>query len=98
MYNAQYFFVANQLNRYTLSQRNNFYLNPDSSVDLYIQHEPPPTSQRANWLPAPEGNFKLMLRLYWPKEALVTGSWEPLGSTTRAVMNLFAPATSQAHH
>jgi hypothetical protein len=77
MYNAEYFFVANQLNRYTLSQRNNFNLNPDGSVDLYLQHEPPAKRQQANWLPAPEGNFKLMLRLYWPKEALLTGSWEP---------------------
>ena len=77
MYNAEYFFVANQLNRYTLSQRNNFNLNPDGSVDLYLEHETPVENLQPNWLPAPEGNFNLILRMYWPKEAVLNGSWEP---------------------
>jgi hypothetical protein len=77
MYNAEYFFVENPLNRYTLSQRSKFNLNPDGSVDLYLQHEPPVDNLQANWLPAPEGNFNLILRMYWPKEAVLDGSWEP---------------------
>ncbi len=40
MNDAEYFFVENALNRYTLSERNTFNLNPDGSVDLYLQHEP----------------------------------------------------------
>jgi hypothetical protein len=39
MFNAEYFFMENPLNRYTFSQRNKFHLNPDGSVDLYLQHE-----------------------------------------------------------
>jgi len=68
MYDAGFFFVANPLNRYTLSQRNTFHKNADGSVDLYLQHDNPGPAKEANWLPAPEGQFKLMLRLYWPKE------------------------------
>jgi hypothetical protein len=80
MYDAQYFFVANPLNRYTLSQRNALKSNPDGSVDLYIQAANPGPDKESNWLPAPSGPFNLMLRLYWPKErppSLLDGTWQP---------------------
>lgn len=80
MYNAEYFFVANPLNRYTLSQRNQLKQNADGSTTLYIQHENPGPDKQSNWLPAPEGKFVLMLRLYWPKEtepSIIDGTWEP---------------------
>jgi len=80
MYDAQYFFVANPLNRYTLSQRNTLKPNPDGSVDLYIQAASPGPDKESNWLPAPSGPFNLMLRLYWPKEhppSLLDGTWQP---------------------
>ena len=79
MYDADYFFVANPLNRYTLSQRNKLQTNPDGSVDLYIQHESPGTAKEANWLPAPADRFILMLRMYWPKDkspSLLNGTWK----------------------
>jgi len=79
MYDAKYFFVPNALNRYTLSQRNTFKRNPDGSIDLYIQHDSPGKAKEANWLPAPEGEFVLMMRLYWPKEtkpSLLDGTWK----------------------
>ena len=79
MYDAQYFFVDNPLNRYTLSQRDALKANPDGSVDLYVQHESPGKDKESNWLPAPSGEFILMMRLYWPKEtppSLLDGSWK----------------------
>jgi hypothetical protein len=78
MYNAEYFFVDNPLNRYTLSARNKLKKNADGSVDLYLQNENPGKGKESNWLPAPEGKFILMLRLYWPKEtppSLLDGTW-----------------------
>jgi hypothetical protein len=80
MYDAEYFFVANKLNRYTLSSRNKFKTNKDGSVDLYIQHGSPGRDKESNWLPAPEGKFVLMLRLYWPREnppSIIDGTWKP---------------------
>ena len=29
-----------------------------------------------NWLPAPEGPFLLVMRLYWPKEEALEGKWK----------------------
>ncbi|MFO1095614.1 MAG: DUF1254 domain-containing protein [Planctomycetaceae bacterium] len=79
MYNAEYFFVDNPLNRYTLSARNDLKRNADGSVDLFLQHENPGPGKESNWLPAPEGRFILMMRLYWPQErqpSLLDGSWK----------------------
>jgi uncharacterized protein (TIGR03000 family) len=82
MYDGDFFFVKNPLNRYTLSQRNKLSVNKDGSVDLYIQSENPGKDKEANWLPAPGGKFNLMLRLYWPKEkdpSIMDGTWKPPG-------------------
>ena len=79
MYNGEYFFVENPLNRYTLSARDKLQANADGSVDLYIQHENPGREKESNWLPAPEGKFILMLRMYWPKEtppSIIDGTWK----------------------
>jgi len=79
MYDTDFFFVPNALNRYTLSQRNKFKSNADGSVDLYIQHDSPGKAKEGNWLPAPAGPFVLIMRLYWPNEkppSLLDGSWK----------------------
>jgi hypothetical protein len=79
MYNAEYFFYGNNLNRYTLSARNDLKKNADGSVDLYLQHESPGPDKESNWLPAPADKFILMLRLYWPKEtppSIIDGTWK----------------------
>jgi hypothetical protein len=84
MYNAEYFFVDNPLNRYTLSARNKLKKNADGSVDLYLQNENPGKGKESNWLPAPADKFILMLRLYWPKEtppSLLDGTWTIPGVT-----------------
>jgi hypothetical protein len=79
MYDAEFFFVANPLNRYNLSQRNQLKENEDGSVTLYIQNESPGKEKESNWLPAPKGDFVLMLRLYWPNEknpSILDGTWK----------------------
>ena len=79
MYDDQFFFVDNPLNRYTLSPRNNFKYNADGSLDLYLQNENPGAEKESNWLPAPKGKFILMLRLYWPRErspSIINGTWK----------------------
>ena len=52
-------------------------INPDGSIDLYIQNDSPGADKESNWLPAPAGKFILMLRLYWPNEM------HPRSSTAR---------------
>lgn len=78
MYNSAYFFVDNPLSRYSISARQDLKTNPDGSTDLYIQHESPGKDKESNWLPAPAGDFILMMRLYWPSEtnpSIIDGSW-----------------------
>ena len=79
MYDANYFFVDNPLNRYTLSARNQLKQNDDGSVTLYVQSQAPGEDKKSNWLPAPQGKFVLMMRLYWPREkdpSILDGSWK----------------------
>ncbi len=79
MYNGDFFFVDNPLNRYNVSSRSKFKPNADGSVDVYIQNESPGKDKEANWLPAPKDKFILMLRLYWPKEkppSIIDDSWK----------------------
>ena len=54
LYDSDFFFVPNPINRYELSQRNTFVTNADGSVDIYIQAESPGKDKEANWLPAPQ--------------------------------------------
>jgi hypothetical protein len=80
MYDGDYFFVKNPLNRYTLSPRNDLKYNDDGTLDLYIQKDSPGKEKESNWLPAPSGKFILMLRLYWPQEkapSIIDGTWTP---------------------
>jgi hypothetical protein len=79
MYDANYFFVANPINRYSISARQQLKTNADGSTDLYIQNQSPGADKESNWLPAPAGKFVLMLRMYWPNEkdpSIIDGSWK----------------------
>ena len=80
MYDKDYFFVPNPLNRYTVSSRSKFVTNADGSVDIYLQADSPGKAKEANWLPAPKAKFVPMMRLYWPSEtppSIIDGSWKP---------------------
>ncbi len=69
MYDADHVFVANPVNRHSISARPALQRNPDGSVDLLIQHASPGAARDANWLPAPAGKVARMLRLCWPNGA-----------------------------
>jgi hypothetical protein len=78
MYDESMFFVANPINRYSMSVRTNPKYEADGSLVIYIQNESPGGDKEANWLPAPKGKFHLMMRLYWPDEnppSIIDGTW-----------------------
>jgi hypothetical protein len=80
MYDKDYFFVPNAINRYTVSSRSKFKANADGSIDLYIQKDSPGKDKEQNWLPAAADKFVLMMRLYWPSEkapSILDGTWKP---------------------
>jgi len=49
--------------------------NGDGSLDLHFQNENPGAGMEANWLPAPKGEFNLLMRLYAPKSEALIGKW-----------------------
>ena len=69
------FFAANSIDRYALGDRDELEFNEDGSLDIYVQRESP-EGKESNWLPSPEGDFDLIMRLYWPQEAVFDGTWQ----------------------
>ncbi|MDP2316809.1 MAG: DUF1254 domain-containing protein [Pseudomonadota bacterium] len=77
LYDPELFFVDNPLNRYSISPRQDLKYNADGSLELYVQNVSPGKALESNWLPAPAGDFQLMMRLYWPDQSVLDGSWAP---------------------
>ncbi len=72
---AKNHFVANPINRYSVSDRTGLVPNADGSVDIYIQNAAP-RGHENNWLPAPSGNFILWFRAYLPDQAILDGKYK----------------------
>jgi len=69
---------ANELNRYLInsSMVDQLVKNKDGSITLYLQNQPPEASLKTNWLPAPNGPFFSIMRLYWPQQNALNGTWQ----------------------
>ncbi len=83
MYGPDSFFVENPINRYAISSWMQLQHGSDGSLDIYIQKDSPGEDRESNWLPAPEGDFNLTLRMYWPEDEPISindGSWLPPGA------------------
>ena len=68
------YMVRNPIDRYSVGSRSGLMPNADNSIDIYIQSTVP-AGHESNWLPAPAGNFKLMLRAYLPGRAILDGEY-----------------------
>jgi hypothetical protein len=70
--------VVNSLERYLISSPMlpGLKRDADGGLTLYIQHESPGPDRESNWLPAPNGSFIAVLRLYWPKKEALDGRWK----------------------
>ncbi len=70
--------VANPINRYLINSPMlpNLIHDPDGGITIHVQNQTPGADKEANWLPAPDGPFQMIMRLYWPKEEALNGSWK----------------------
>ncbi len=70
--------VANPLDRYLINSPMlpDLKKNSDGGVTFYVQNESPGKELESNWLPSPKGPFAMYMRLYWPAEAALDGSWK----------------------
>lgn len=72
--------VKNAANKYVVaSYTPNLAQNPDGSISIYIYRQLPPGIPPANWLPAPQGQFDVMLRVYGPEGSVATNDYVPPG-------------------
>lgn len=84
MYDTSYdgtagYLVENLINRYLINSTTpGLVYGEDGSLTITIQREQPQdAAEQANWLPAPEGPFYLTMRIYWPEQAALDGTWTP---------------------
>jgi hypothetical protein len=75
MYNDRQFFVDNPINRYAIGDRDAMQYDKDGGLSIYVRRDSPGKELESNWLPAPEGDFNLIMRLYWPEVSILDGSW-----------------------
>ncbi|WP_354595933.1 DUF1214 domain-containing protein [Rhodovulum tesquicola] len=69
--------VANPINRYLINSPMlpGLLRDADGGITLYIQATSPGSDKESNWLPANDGPFWTAMRIYWPKEAALDGTW-----------------------
>lgn len=73
----EYFLCENLINRYSIGDRTpGIQYNDDGGIAIVVsKDEPTDPKERANWLPAPDAEFRPMFRLYNPQQPLVDGSY-----------------------
>jgi hypothetical protein len=82
MYDKDYFMLPDSPNGRTNIgtvnlDANELKFGSDGSLTITISHaEPRDEAARANWLPAPDGNFALIVRAYVPSEAVQDGRYK----------------------
>jgi hypothetical protein len=77
--------IQNPIDRYLINSPMlpDMTLGEDGSLTLYIQKDSPGKDKESNWLPAPDGEIYLVMRLYWPKTEAPSilpvgeGAWSP---------------------
>jgi hypothetical protein len=85
---------ANPLDRYLINSPMlpDLRRDADGGVSLCVQHDTPGADKEANWLPAPNGRFFMVLRLYWLQSEASTD-----GGRRRPSMRRIEPA-KEPHH
>jgi hypothetical protein len=71
--------IDNPINRYLINSPMlpDLKTNADGSLTIYVQKDSPGRNQESNWLPAANGPIYVVMRVYWPKETALNGTWQP---------------------
>ena len=77
MYNVPEFLpVDNPIDRYSIGDRTpGLQVAGDGSLTIYLQHQSPGPDKEGNWLPAPVGDFRPIMRMYQPKLEVLDGTF-----------------------
>lgn len=73
-----FFLVDNSIDRYSIGDRTpGLSYDDDGALTIVMSATPPEEPRlRANWLPAPAGAFRPLLRMYEPDPAVIDGGYE----------------------
>ncbi len=70
------FLVSNPIDRYSIGSRSpQLKANPDGSIDIYISKTSPGKALESNWLPAPDGEPFIIMRIYGPGQSVLDGTY-----------------------
>jgi len=69
--------VDNPIHRYLINSPmlDHLQRGANGSLTIYIQKESPGSGKESNWLPAPDGPFYAVMRLYIPEKPALDGTW-----------------------
>ena len=70
------YLVANPIDRYSLSSRDQLVPDDDGGVTLHLAEtnpRGPDAMDLSNWLPIPAGEFSVTFRAYCPRDPIVPG-------------------------
>jgi CubicO group peptidase (beta-lactamase class C family) len=94
VYGKDRYLVDNPIKRYAIGDRSNLKYNADGSLDLYLSYRSPGKEKEANWLPIPNDEFIVTLRIYLPKEEFLKNRslWkDPLPEKAGAAQQCYFP-------
>lgn len=80
MYDARsQLLIENPIDRYLINSTMlpDLKLNEDGSLTIHIQKDSPGEAKASNWLPAPDGPIYVVMRIYWPRDEVLQGTWKP---------------------
>lgn len=81
VYDTDGFLTANAsaetlaLNRFAVGSNTGLQFEVDGSLVIHMSATPPEGASIANWLPVPDGNFEMTLRMYDPADEILNGDW-----------------------
>ncbi|NNN01253.1 MAG: DUF1254 domain-containing protein [Acidimicrobiaceae bacterium] len=77
VYDRQGYHVANEIDRFALGDRDPLVYAEDGTLEIRFAHERPEDHQLSNWLPIPNADFVVTMRLYLPRESALVQRWNP---------------------
>lgn len=73
----RFYLVDNPIDRYSIGDRTpGLVTAADGSITITMSHASPGPGREANWLPAPAGKFRPILRMYQPRQAVLDRSYK----------------------
>jgi hypothetical protein len=72
----EFYLVANPIDRYSIGDRTpGLRVADDGAVTIYMGKDSPGQDKESNWLPAPNGPFRPVVRMYQPRGEILDGTY-----------------------